>query len=474
MYISTNIYVGTAKSGTASSLKPNARDLKDISAKLKSAGSQDQITVSSKGRSSSAAARTADTESLDTFDSTTQIEFVFAPAAKYVKYTKLIDEHYAKINEENLKFSDPSKHIYDKYFNRKSKYYIKDLTNRERELCFSNENLVLDGLTPAVSHYDPIIQKTYGGLNAFAAEVECTQEGRAKTNASINKIFAQNGIIIPEDADLKLTVDPYDFKIRASGVDDELARDIEEALNKGKNGANLYYQIENSNPGSWGLPQAPQFMKGDTGKRAIFHVVKELTGYDIREMNYENGKIYTPDGQDLWELLNQKAGEMSADSKTPISMSQYSGYYNQVAQMGWETSTDFDLSIGYKNGSLYDIDTEYGYGPGQTDWQDELFSQVKRDQEAYRAEREETIRREAAEQKPSIFIDDIPMDSRSNGGLTGYIIEAQKMRKQMGLFGIDGTFYPVKPISQETMDHINRLFKNGLKPLNDEIMSLPR
>ncbi len=31
--------------------------------------------------------------------------------AKYEKYTKAIDEHYAKVNEENKKFDNPSKHI---------------------------------------------------------------------------------------------------------------------------------------------------------------------------------------------------------------------------------------------------------------------------------------------------------------------------------------------------------------------------
>lgn len=40
--------------------------------------------------------------------------------SKYSKYFKALNEHYLKVNEKNKKFADPEKHIYDKYYNKKS------------------------------------------------------------------------------------------------------------------------------------------------------------------------------------------------------------------------------------------------------------------------------------------------------------------------------------------------------------------
>lgn len=43
--------------------------------------------------------------------------------------------------------------------------------------------------------------------------------------------------MIPDGVDLRLTVDPYDHYIKASGVDEKLAEKIEAALNRGKMGS---------------------------------------------------------------------------------------------------------------------------------------------------------------------------------------------------------------------------------------------
>ena len=44
-----------------------------------------------------------------------------------------------------------------------------------------------------------------------------------------------------------------------------------------------------------------------------------------------------------------------------------------------KAETEIGLAIGYKNGSLYDLDTEYGYGPGQTQWLDNKKEQMQKD-----------------------------------------------------------------------------------------------
>ena len=56
--------------------------------------------------------------------------------------------------------------------------------------------------------------------------------------------------------------------------------------------------------------------------------------------------------------------------------------------------TECDLSIGYKEGSLYDLDTSYGYGPGQTEWQDRVRNWYAGVEAKYVRERAETLERE--------------------------------------------------------------------------------
>ena len=51
----------------------------------------------------------------------------------------VLREHYSKANEENKKFASPEQHITDKYFNKNSPYYVKGLTQKEHEICATQE-----------------------------------------------------------------------------------------------------------------------------------------------------------------------------------------------------------------------------------------------------------------------------------------------------------------------------------------------
>ncbi len=82
--------------------------------------------------------------------------------------------------------------------------------------------------------------------------MEWNQKIRNEMNDAIHQALEENGIVIPENADLQFTVDPYDFFIRVSGVDGELARRIETALNQGENGYYLYEHISFCDPAEYG------------------------------------------------------------------------------------------------------------------------------------------------------------------------------------------------------------------------------
>ncbi|WP_243127866.1 DUF4885 family protein [Schaedlerella arabinosiphila] len=281
----------------------------------------------------------------------------FNPALKYAKYLKVLDEYYEKQNEENLRFANPEGHIRDKYYNPKSPYYIRGLSPLEREIGMEQEIGMLCGREPSLNGYDPVIQRTFGGCNSFQADQEYNQEMRGQINDCINQIFSANGIVIPDGTELRLTVDPYDYRIHAEGVEKDLAAEIESALNFGENGHSLYNHISYCNQSNINIGQqgSNQYVQGDKAKAAVYHMVKQLTDYDLRTLENKNGRFYTPDGSDLWEVLSNKYKEM-AESGEAVSfrLEDYYDQYRRIAKEGWNRGIDAVLTIGYKNGVLFD------------------------------------------------------------------------------------------------------------------------
>lgn len=127
-------------------------------------------------------------------------------------------------------------------------------------------------------------------------------------------------------------------------------------------------------------------------------MVDKLTGLDLRKLENRNGKYYTPDGEELWSLLEKKYEELAAENKTDASgLGGYKAAYDRIAENGWDKSTDCNLSLDYKSGYLCDIDMEHGYGKGQTEWQNRVrkwYDGVKAEEQK---RRKETILREANE-----------------------------------------------------------------------------
>lgn len=164
-------------------------------------------------------------------------------------YADTIREYYAAEHEENLTYDNPSAHIWDKYKNPESPYFRSDLSEDERAWAYDYEQDLLRG----GKHLQ--IRNLYafadaGGPPTLAdAAMRAIQACREQINRSIQDIFAENGIEVP--ASFRLTVDPSDYSIHVSGLEDkELAETIEQALNQGSNGKNLYDYLKLTAPGS--------------------------------------------------------------------------------------------------------------------------------------------------------------------------------------------------------------------------------
>ncbi len=215
---------------------------------------------------------------------------------------------------------------------------------------------------------------------------------RQETEQTVEGLLKENGIQIPEGQSLRLTVDSCDYYIRVEGLEDKsLAESIEKVLNQGQNGFNLFTHIQRCAPSKFGYDNPSQYNSETAEKSVLYHLVKEMTGYDLRELQNEDGKFYTPDGSDLWLELKEKA-----EAYSPFQLEKYQEGYEKLAKTGWEGSPDHSLSLEYIDGHLLDIDTEYGYGVGQTDWQEEFLPNLPAEAEG---EEEETIQEENASQE---------------------------------------------------------------------------
>lgn len=290
----------------------------------------------------------------------------------------------------------PSQHIMEKYYNKKSPYYVEGLINAERKICVERKPIFLMDMISCL--YDPADMEEFGGSNVFVREMEYNQETRDAINDVVNHLFRKNGIAISEDTALRLTVDPYDYYIHAEGVDEEMAGRIEAALNQAKMDTIFYQHIYSCNPQNYNETPPDQYLQGDREKMVLYHFVDKLTGLDLRKLENRDGKYYTPDGEELWSVLEKKYADLVAENKADaFGLGEYKAAYDRIAKNGWDKSTDCNLSLDYKNGYLCDIDMEHGYGQGQTEWQDrvrEWYDGVKAEEQK---RRKETILREANE-----------------------------------------------------------------------------
>ncbi|MDE7244744.1 MAG: DUF4885 domain-containing protein [Oscillospiraceae bacterium] len=213
------------------------------------------------------------------------------------------------------------------------------------------------------------LSKTYAG----EFEMIANQIVRDQISQSVQDLLAKNGIKIPEGQSFTMDVNPYDFYINVRGLDDpELTEAIEKAVNVGNNGYVLDCHISdcarlNSQFGLT-VPSAEESM--GKAKESLYFMVQDLAGCDIRTLRREDGHIYMPDGQDLWDALEKGASQYpTPDGIISIDISPYWAIYQRIAQLGWDSVPDPVYQLLYQDGGLYDIGTDYGYGPGQTGWQ---------------------------------------------------------------------------------------------------------
>ncbi|MGG0640884.1 DUF4885 family protein [Bacillus sp. FSL R5-0820] len=276
---------------------------------------------------------------------------------------KILDEKYEKINEQNKRFKDPQSHIYDKYRNPYSSYFRSDLTKVEREAAYTMEMSWARNNKGGQYDFNDAIFRNEKRYDPTQESVEKKLLNRQKVNEQLQALFSTNGLNIPKNANLTFTIDPNHFKLVVSGSTDEsLIKQIEDILNTSNNTRELFFHIMKSRN-----DDSTQFTPDSLAKFHLVNQIKTVTGYDLKGLSIVNGQFVTDTGANIFDIYKEELLKNPYTAENArIAASHYGAQLFDLAKNGYDSIPDLVLSIGYENGSLYDIGQKVNYGVKKT------------------------------------------------------------------------------------------------------------
>lgn len=276
---------------------------------------------------------------------------------------KILDEKYEKINEQNKRFKDPQSHIYDKYRNPYSSYFRSDLTKVEREAAYTMEMSWARNNKGGQYDFNDAIFRNEKRYDPTQESVEKKLLNRQKVNEQLQALFSTNGLNIPKNANLTFTIDPNHFKLVVSGTTDEtLVKQIEDILNTSNNTRELFFHIMKSRN-----DDSTQFTPDSLAKFHLVNQIKTVTGYNLKDLSIVNGQFVTENGANIFDIYKEELLKNPYTAENArIAASHYGAQLFDLAKNGYDSIPDLVLSIGYENGSLYDIGQKVNYGVKKT------------------------------------------------------------------------------------------------------------
>ena len=276
---------------------------------------------------------------------------------------KILDEKYEKINEQNKRFKDPQSHIYDKYRNPYSSYFRSDLTKVEREAAYTMEMSWARNNKGGQYDFNDAIFRNEKRYDPTQESVEKKLLNRQKVNEQLQALFSTNGLNIPKNANLTFTIDPNHFKLVVSGSTDEsLIKQIEDILNTSNNTRELFFHIMKSRN-----DDSTQFTPDSLAKFHLVNQIKTVTGFDLKDLSIVNGQFVTDTGANIFDIYKEELLKNPYTAENArIAASHYGAQLFDLAKNGYDSIPDLVLSIGYENGSLYDIGQKVNYGVKKT------------------------------------------------------------------------------------------------------------
>ena len=291
-------------------------------------------------------------------------------------------KHYLNATKENNQFEDPYGHIKDKYKNTSSPYYIQGLTKEERNAAYTNERRFQNHGEKNGNYMladDPIF-KSMGPVSGGIIETaERKAYDREKVNSQFQSLLDKYNISIPQDTKLSFTIDPNTLKATVSGTDDvALAKSVEEVVNTADNAKQLFLHIISSRSDG-----STQYNAKSSIKYGLVQNIKDVTGYNLKDLEIKDGKFVTTDGTDVLQIYVKKINENPnmSDYTKQMSIASDGAELAKLARNGFDSVPDLVLSIDYQNDSFYDVKQSENFGTEKSgwikEWKQKLFNEMK-------------------------------------------------------------------------------------------------
>ena len=201
-----------------------------------------------------------------------------------------LTEKYSKLAAEAKTHSNPENYIHSKYFDKSSEYYETNLTDTERRIAYNYEmQMCRTGKINGVNYQDSLFRGIE--VDGDSVDSDKIQFERALVNSQISNILKQAGVDTSSiTKDCTFTVDPYSYEITVDGMDEETKVLMQNALNVGNNGKNLYKHIYYCSTQD-GCESSQVTEESKKMKYEAYHQVYSYTGYGLDKLEEKMGHI---------------------------------------------------------------------------------------------------------------------------------------------------------------------------------------
>lgn len=273
------------------------------------------------------------------------------------------------------------KYVYQRYYDKNATHYIGEgYTDKERSTAYATEYQFKPELEyTAKNQFDPMFR----GIRTVIQDSVTSQEeknlfNRTKINQAISNILERNSITIPKNEKLTFSIEPFSYKISVNGTDDKnLKLNLENALNVGENGKELFFHISQTLPSD-----SAQRTDDINYKYSLMTAIRDETGYNINELKKEGRTLVNNKGEDVFALFEKNIMKNQlkhlSDSDKAVVVGSYRLMMYDFIDGSLKDTPDKVLKIDYQDGSLLDKDTTKGYGKGQTSWLNEMKEKLRK------------------------------------------------------------------------------------------------
>ncbi len=271
---------------------------------------------------------------------------------RYKAFEKLEDTYYAMGVRNRAKYTTVSQ-VYAALSEKYSSDYYKQFSELEVTAMYDNElEMTLFGCLGGGGNLDDPHLK---GEVRDVTEKQAHEYNRKTINMQLCNIFGNAGIdsAMLSKYNMTFSIDPYNYSLKVSGVDDAgLTAMLEKLLNKDHNARELFYHIMHSN----------RVSISDYAK-AKYHTLNSfasVTGQDPRQYRQTEAGLVNDRGENILDIYREalKTSDAVPDQFKGTAYNVFEENIKKLLAEGFYRIPDLNLSIGYKDGMLQDLPNE--------------------------------------------------------------------------------------------------------------------